>query len=150
MLARRPDLVDVLYEPLWWDRNDEQPEGERPFFPLPVFSQIDGTPRVFYIGWYVRDCQRHPDAPRLTAPQLEAMELLESIANDPTFYVEMDFRSGDIQLLNNAKILHSREAYEDPEDPAQRRHLLRLWLAAHTFASVEAGLRGGVRPKVRR
>lgn len=144
MLARRPDLVDVLYEPLYWDRNDEQAAGELPFYPLPVFNDIDGIPRVFYIGWYIRDAQRHPDAPRLTAVQLEAMDLLESIANDPAFYVEMDFRPGDIQLLNNAKILHSREAYEDFDEPAQRRHLLRLWLAAHRFASVEDGLRGGI------
>lgn len=145
MLARRPDLVDVLYEPMSWDRNDEQPEGEPPFFPLSVFTDIDGTPRVFYIGWYIRDAQRHAGAPRLTSAQLEAMELLETIANDPEFYVEMDFRPGDVQLLNNAKILHSREAYEDPEDPSRRRHLLRLWLAARAFASVEDGLRGGIR-----
>lgn len=144
LLARRPDLVDVLYEPLYWDRNDEQPDGEPPFYPLPVFADVDGTPRVFYIGWYIRDAQRHAEVPRLTDIQLEAMELLESIANDPDFYVEMDFQPGDVQLLNNAKILHAREAYDDVEDPAQRRHLLRLWLAAHRFASVEDGLRRGI------
>ena len=137
MLARRPDLVDVLYEPLYWDRNDEQSKGEAAFYPLPVFTDIDGTPRIFYIGWYIRDAQRHPDAPRLTDTQREAMDLLESIANDPEFHVEMDFQPGDIQLLNNAKILHSREAYQDHDDLALRRHLLRLWLVAHDFSSVE-------------
>jgi alpha-ketoglutarate-dependent taurine dioxygenase len=96
-------------------------------------------------GWYIRDAQRHPDVPRLTGEQCEAMELLESIANDPTFHLEMDFAPGDVQLLNNGKILHSREAYEDEDDPAQRRHLLRLWLAAHRFTSVDDGLRGGIR-----
>jgi alpha-ketoglutarate-dependent taurine dioxygenase len=72
------------------------------------------------------------------------MDLNESIANDPAFHVEMDFKPGDIQLLNNAKILHAREAYTDPDDRNERRHLLRLWLAAHTFASVEDTLRGGI------
>jgi hypothetical protein len=144
MLRRRPDLVDVLYEPLCWDRNDEQGEGEPPFYPLPVFTDLDGTPRIFYIGWYIRDAQRHAEAPRLTDAQLEAMDLLESIANDPAFYVEMDFQPGDIQLLNNAKILHSREAYADDPDPARRRHLLRLWLSAYHFASVEDLLRQGI------
>ena len=56
----------------------------------------------------------------------------------------MEFQPGDIQLLNNAKILHAREAYTDYDDPTQRRRLLRLWLTAHTFASVEATLRGGI------
>ena len=72
------------------------------------------------------------------------MELLESIANDPTVHVEMDFEPGDVQLLNNGRILHAREAYEDADDPAERRHLLRLWLAAHRFTSLEQQLREGI------
>jgi alpha-ketoglutarate-dependent taurine dioxygenase len=72
------------------------------------------------------------------------MELIEAIANDPTFHVEMDFQPGDIQLLNNAVMLHSREAYEDDREPPSRRHLLRLWLAAHTFTGVDDTLRAGI------
>jgi len=144
MLARRPDLVAVLRQPFAWDRNDEQAPGEDPFFSLPVIFDIDGTPRIFFIGWYIRDAQRHQQAPRLTAQQLEALDLLEGIANDPSFYLQMEFQPGDIQLLNNAKILHAREAYTDYDDPAERRHLLRLWLTAHAFASVEDTLRGGI------
>ena len=144
LLRRRPDLVEVLYRPFCWDRNDEQSPGEDPFFTMPVFNDVGGVPRVFYIGWYIRDAQRHAQVPRLTAEQIEAMELLEAIAADPAFFLEMDFQPGDIQLLNNARILHSREAYEDHDDPVQRRHLLRLWLAAHDFSSVEDVLAGGI------
>jgi alpha-ketoglutarate-dependent taurine dioxygenase len=111
---------------------------------MPVFFDLDGSPRTFYIGWYIRDAQRHPEVPRLTPEQVEAMELLESIANDPSFSLEMDFQPGDVQLLNNARILHAREAYEDDPDPARRRHLLRLWLAAHHFASTDDLLRSGI------
>jgi Taurine catabolism dioxygenase TauD, TfdA family len=144
MLASRPDLVAVLRQPFAWDRNDEQSPGEDPFFSLPVIFDIDGAPRIFFIGWYIRDAQRHEQAPRLTARQLEALDLLEGTANDPSFYLQMQFQPGDIQLLNNAKILHAREAYTDYDDPAERRHLLRLWLTAHAFASVEDTLRGGI------
>jgi alpha-ketoglutarate-dependent taurine dioxygenase len=70
------------------------------------------------------------------------MALLEEIANDPTFHLQMDFRPGDVQLLNNGRVLHAREAYEDDPDPARRRHLLRLWLAAHDFGSPPAMLPG--------
>jgi hypothetical protein len=144
MLRTRPDLVEVLYQPLYWDRNDEQSAGEDPFFALPVFSDVNGAPRTFFIGWYIRDAQRHPNAPRLTSAQIAAMELLEAIANDPTFHLEMNFLPGDIQLLNNAKILHSREAYEDSDVPGEQRHLLRLWLSARHFAGVEDILRSGI------
>jgi len=148
ILRRRPDLTEALYEPFPWDRNDEQSPGEDPFFMLPVFNDVDGTPRIFFIGWYIRDSQRHPQAPRLTAPQLEALDLIESIANDPGFHVAMAFEPGDIQLISNAKILHSREAFQDFPEPERRRHLLRLWLTAHAFTSVDDVLRGGI-PKRR-
>ncbi len=144
ILRRRPDLLEVLYEPMHWDRNNEQSEGEAPFFSLPVFNDVAGAPRVFYIGWYIRDAQRHPQVPRLSDAQVEALELIETIANDPEMYLEMTFEPGDIQFLSNAKILHSREAYEDEPEPDRRRHLLRLWLSAHDFSGVDDVLRGGI------
>ncbi len=149
LLTRRPDLLEALYQVAAWDRQDEQPPGERGWFPLAPLTDLPTGPRLFYIGWYLRDAQRHADAPRLSGAQLEAMALVESIANDPTFHLEMTFERGDVQLLNNGRILHAREAYEDHDDPAARRHLLRLWLAAHAFASVEAGLRAGINTPAR-
>jgi alpha-ketoglutarate-dependent taurine dioxygenase len=70
--------------------------------------------------------------------------LIEDVANDPRFHVEMDFQPGDIQLHNNSVILHAREAYEDSSEPSRKRHLLRLWLAAHDFLTVEDTLRHGI------
>lgn len=144
MLRTRSDLLEAMYAPMAWDRQGDVPPGELPWFTLAPFHDVGGVPRVFYLGWYIRDAQQHPEVPRLTDAQIEAMALLERLANDPTFHVEMDFRPGDVQLLNNGRILHAREAYEDADDPDERRHLLRLWLAAHDFASLEDGLRRGV------
>src|SRR5690606_20456088 len=121
LLESRPDLLEVLHRPFHWDRQGEEAPGEQPWFELPPLSEVDGTPRFFYLGWYIRDAQRHPEVPRLTDEQLEAMELLEAIANDPAVHVEMDFRPGDIQWINNGRVLHAREAYDDAEDPAERR-----------------------------
>lgn len=140
----RPELLDALATPMPWDRQGDVPDGQAPWFTLAPLSAIDGLPRLFYVGWYLRDSQQHADAPRLTALQLEAMEALEALANDPVFHVEMEFTPGDIQFVNNGRILHAREAYVDHPEPERRRHLLRLWLAAHRFASVDQGLRGGI------
>lgn len=144
LLRTRPDLLEVLHAPMHWDRNDEQGPGEEPFFALPPVFDVAGVPRVFYIGWYIRDAQRHAAVPRLTNAQREAMALLEATANDPRFHVEMDFQPGDVQLLANATVLHAREAYQDAEEPGLRRHLLRLWLSAHDFVAVDELLRGGI------
>lgn len=141
MLTRRPDLLEALYEPMGWDRQNDVAEGQQAWFMLAPLNDVAGVPRLFYLGWYIRDSQRHADAPRLTPTQLEAMEMLEALANDPTFHLEMDFQPGDVQFINNGRILHAREAYEDHPDPNRRRHLLRVWLAAHRFASLEQPLR---------
>ncbi len=144
LLRRRPDLIELLYEPLYWDRNDEQAAGEPPYFTLPICSLVAGQPRFFYIGWYIRDAQRHPDVPRLRPEQLELLAAIEAIANDPRFRLDMAFAPGDIQFINNAVILHARNAYEDFPEPERKRHLLRLWLSAHDFTSVDDVLRGGI------
>ena len=116
--------------------------GQAPFFELAPINDINAIPRIFFIAWYIRDSQRHPDAPRLTDDQRAALALAERIANDPAFHIEMRFQPGDVQLLNNGTVLHSREEYADEDDPAQRRHLLRLWLTADTPSTHEHLRRG--------
>ena len=56
----------------------------------------------------------------------------------------MDFRPGDMQFLKNAAVLHKRTAYEDWDDPARKRHLLRLWLVDPNFSAGDERLRKGV------
>jgi len=70
---------------------------------------------------------------------------VEQTANDPSLYLDMEFLPGDIQLLKNSVILHKRTTYEDWEDPARKRHLLRLWLSAPDLDDGDEQLRGGIR-----
>lgn len=144
LLAHHPHLLDALYDTFCWHRQGEHAPGEQPWFELPVVHDLAGTPRIFYLGWYIRDAQEFPEVPRLTPLQIDAMSTLERLANDPAFHLEMQFEPGDVQLINNGRVLHAREAYTDHPHPDQRRHLLRLWLAAHEFASVDPGLRSGI------
>ncbi len=57
------------------------------------------------------------------------MDTYEAIAMEEGMYLDMDLQPGDIQLLSNHTNLHARTEYEDHDDPAKRRHLLRLWLS---------------------
>jgi hypothetical protein len=54
---------------------------------------------------------------------------VNELANDKRYKLEMNFRPGDIQLVNNLFVLHSRTEYEDWPEIERKRHLLRLWLA---------------------
>ena len=145
ILRRRPDLVPTLFEPFPFDRNGEEAAGEPPYFELPLCRHEAGRLRTFYIGWYIRDSQRHAAAPRLSRAQCEVIDLIDALSADPAFHLAMDFRPGDIQWLKNAAILHSRTEYEDHAEPERKRHLLRLWLTSRrTFADGDAFLRQGV------
>jgi hypothetical protein len=76
--------------------------------------------------------------------QSAALAAVESTANDPALYLDMEFRPGDMQLLKNSVILHKRTEYEDWDEPDRKRHLLRLWLAAPDFDDGDEQLRRGI------
>jgi alpha-ketoglutarate-dependent taurine dioxygenase len=73
---------------------------------------------------------RGPGVPALTDDQVAALDLVDELANSPEFVLNMRFRVGDIQFLNNYCVLHARTDYEDWPEPERKRDLLRLWLVA--------------------
>ncbi len=127
--ARRPDLAKVLTEPFYRDRRGDEAEGQKPYYAMPVFMPAGGRMAVAYVRRFIESAQRFADVPRLTPAQIEAMDLLDRLAYDPKIKLDMDFRPGDIQLVNNLVSLHTRTEYEDWPDEERKRHLFRLWLS---------------------
>jgi hypothetical protein len=156
VLARRPDLVPALFEPFPTDRRGEVPEGMQPWFDIPIYHWHAGRLSCIYVRQYIESAQRlFPQARRLTRAQREAMDLIDELCNDPQIHLAMDFRPGDIQLLHNHQILHSRGDFENWPEPSRHRHLLRLWVAPHEaralpevfaprYGGVQPGARGGI------
>jgi hypothetical protein len=155
MRARRPDLVEVMFEPFYVDRRGEVPPGMEPWFALPIFSWHEGALTTIYVRRYIESAQRFPEVPRLTARQIEALDVFDAILEDPRVHLQMAFEPGDIQLVHNHQILHDRTEFEDWPDPPRKRHLLRLWLCppdgrplppafAARYGSVTIGDRGGI------
>jgi hypothetical protein len=134
MVAECPDLAAALYEPFPYDYRGEQADGGRPFYLLPVFTEWAGRLFVRAIPPYIAASQRHPEAPRLTDLQREALARFVALADDPANYVEMDLLPGDIQLIDNFHVLHGRTAYEDDRAGGRVRHLKRLWLETTVLA----------------
>jgi len=127
--ARRPDLLRELMGPLYRDRREEIPIGQGRFYIIPAFNLFQGRVFTTYVRSTVRKAQRFDDIPRISPELTEAMDMLDALADDPAFRLDMDFEPGDIQFVCNHFILHSRTGFEDHADPAARRHLLRLHLA---------------------
>lgn len=126
----RPDLLETLYGMFHLDWRGEEPEGEQPWFTIPMFSNRDGkiTARICSIVYY-ESAARFGAQYRPTAVQREALETVQEIANRPELMLSMDFQEGDIQLINNHTMMHAREAYVDYPEAGRQRHLLRMWIA---------------------
>ncbi len=82
-----------------------------------------------YIRRFVEAAARFDEVPRLSAAQIEAMALIDTLDKRDDIRLDMDFRPGDIQIVNNLITLHARTEYEDFPELERRRHLLRLWFA---------------------
>jgi len=153
--ARRPELAACLFEPLATDRRGEVPHGAKAYFEIPVFNWFAGRLSAIYQRQYIDSAQRFADAPRLSAQQCEALDLLDALADDPALHFTMELQPGDMQFVHNHTLLHDRTAFDDWPEPRRRRHLLRLWLApagarplppvfAQRYGNVVPGTRGGV------
>ena len=155
-LARRPDLLPALFEPYPTDRRGEVPEGMRPWFDMPIFHWHAERLTCIYVRQYIESAQKlFPQAKRLRREQVEAMDLMDELLNDPQIHLSMAFLPGDMQFLHNHQILHSRNDFENWPEPARARHLLRLWFApasarplpevfASRYGSTAPGERGGI------
>lgn len=126
---RRPDLLEVLYQPFHYSWQGQEAPGERPYYKMPIFTRHAGRFACCYVRSHILSAQRFPEVPRLTPPQLEAMDLFDVLAGSEEFHFSTLFQPGDVQLVNNHVLYHSRTAFDDYDEPDRRRHLLRLWLS---------------------
>ena len=126
VLRRRPDLAMVLQEDFHWDTRGQRLDGAK-VQVMPIYMWHEG-----YLSAnckpYIRTAQDFPEVPRLTTAQIEALELLEKITNESGMALSVDLAPGDLLMANNHATFHARAAFEDHDDPAKKRHLLRLWL----------------------
>ena len=151
----RPDLLELLLQPIATDRRGEVPEGMLPYLLIPVFTWHDGRITPFYQRQYIDSAQRFDDAPRLTEKHVEALDLFDDLTNDPRLHISMQLEQGDMQFVYNHAMLHDRTSFEDWPELDKRRHLLRLWLSipgdralhpefATRYGTIEIGNRGGI------
>jgi hypothetical protein len=155
LLERRPDLLELLFDPIATDRRGEIPNGMKPYFEIPVFTWHEGHLNIMYQRQYIDSAQRFSGVLRLTPDHIEALDLFDELANDPDLTLSMQLEPGDIQFVHNHSMLHDRMGFEDWPEPDRRRHLLRLWLSvpgdrplpecfAERFGSTTIGDRGGI------
>lgn len=129
LLRDHPDLIDLLYQPLWFDhRGERNAVTGQPYWVTSIAGWVNGKLSLMYLRNFIESAQRYEGAPPLTERHRELLDLIDGYAHSRELCLSMDFRPGDIQWLNNHVTLHSRTAFVDWEQPDRKRWLMRLWL----------------------
>lgn len=154
----RPDLLDVLRQPFFYSYQGAQDPSLPPFYKCPILDETQGYFAFRTNRKNITAAQNDfAQVPRLSEAQREALDVLNQLQVDPRLCYSMQLDQGDLQLLNNYVVVHSRTDFEDWPEPQRKRHLLRLWLTipqsqplppqwAEYYGDVRAGaVRGGLR-----
>lgn len=155
--AERPDYAAALATDYTFSRNGEQSPDETPWYAAPICTVEDG--RVF-CKWNrnrINNAQKIEGVPQLSTLQREAMEYFDAVLRRPENMFCMHLAPGDLQILCNQTMLHSRTSFEDHVEEGRKRTLYRLWLArpdsrrlprswAEFYGTAEPGtVRGGMK-----
>ena len=137
ILRERPDLLPELHRGFPHHRRNQRIEGQGVCteYRTPVFGFFNDLLHIAYTDSSVRFCE--PEGVVLTAREKEALDFMKEVLAREELHVKMSLRKGDLQLVNNFLVLHSRTAYRDAPD--RRRKLLRLWLDDENSARLGPG-----------
>ncbi len=122
ILRDHPEYLGLLYRPMYFAHLcEDQPSLS------PIFSYHQDKLSCRYLRQYLELGHEIRGLP-LSRVEVEALDLFDSLIHDPELRLDMLMEPGDMQFANNYAVLHSRTEFQDHEDPAQRRLMLRLWL----------------------
>ena len=129
LTKERPDLAEIAYQHFYFSRQEEQAPDEKPVYSLPLFEEESGN---LFCNWNrnrVQSAQNIEGVPELSKLQKETMDFLDEILTRPELMYTMYLEPGDMQIINNYRMFHSRTGYLDYENDLKKRCLYRLWLS---------------------
>lgn len=156
ILARRPDLLEVLYQPWYYKTHNVDLANDDPWCKQPIFANQEGHFVAYVLRVLIDRAYELAELPDMTPKQKEALDFLDEVCAEPDLNHCFRQEPGDLLFINNFVNFHSRAAFEDHEDPEKKRRLLRLWLSvpnsrplppafAGSFGRTGAGeIRGGI------
>lgn len=130
LLREHPEYLQVLYDGFQYDLRGEGATGKTEEVSnnrLPVFSYHEGRLSCRFNPKAIETAPIKTGA-QLSEQQLAAVHYIEALALDPRYRLDMLLEPGDIQLIDNYSVLHSRDDFIDHDDPDERRLLLRMWI----------------------
>ena len=130
LLADHGEALPRLYQPFWIDRQKEHDPADTPLLQAPMFEYDGQQLRARLCLHQVRNGYAMRGESLDDRTQGSMLALDEVFARE-SLTLQFTMTRGQLQYCNNIETGHSRTEFEDFEDPAQRRHLVRIWLRDH-------------------
>ena len=122
ILAHHSEYLGLYYRPWYFSHLCEDMPSLSP-----IFSVNEGKLSCRYLRQYLELGHEVMGQP-LSRVEIEALDLFDEMIGKAELRLDMMLEPGDLQFANNYAVLHSRNAFDDFEEPEKRRKLLRLWL----------------------
>ncbi len=127
LLADHADALPRLYQPFWIDRQKEHDAADTPFISKPMFEYDGEQLRARLCLHQVKNgyAMRGESLDDRTQAAILA---LEEVFEREALTLHFTMERGQLQYCNNLETGHSRTEFVDFDEPAQKRHLVRIWL----------------------
>ena len=133
LLRINKHMAAALYNPVPIDSRGEIDGKE--YYELPIFTSFKNSLYVHYVRSYIDSSQNFIDAPKIPENVTDAMNELDRLIMEHSRRVTFEFQKGDMQFINNFRLLHSRTKYIDNPEKGLVRHLKRAWINPYKLAN---------------
>ncbi|MFJ5631835.1 TauD/TfdA family dioxygenase [Streptomyces goshikiensis] len=124
LLIRAPHLLGLYYNGFVYENRDEE---DPPAYRNAIFGYYHGQLTCrYFLRDYVDSAWTKTSVP-VSDLERYALDLFEALAARPGAATEYALRAGDLQLVNNNVIVHSRRSFTASGNTGQRL-LLRQWV----------------------
>ena len=153
LVRHAPESLSPLFEGYRYHWRGEAPDGEPPIteYTVPVLSSREDVLSCVFLRFFIEMAADELGEP-LSDGQINALDKFEQYASAASNVFEIRLEAGDVFIINNFTVLHSRTACEDDPPPSPGRHLMRLWLKCPGVRPLVEGVRryygvDGIQPR---
>jgi hypothetical protein len=142
ILAERPDLLPALYRGYHYRHSEAGDTGENPTTAhrIPVFGKV-GDHLVCNFNAAPIGRSLANDSIERDPAALEAFEVFKAISARRDLVYEMMLEAGDLQFLNNRRVMHGRTEFEDHDSLDAKRLMHRLWLTMADWTDLPGNMK---------
>lgn len=131
ILAKHREYLEPLYTGFHYNLRGSGPPGKYVDITahrVPVYSYHQGKLSCRFNQKAMLTAEQLPGVPPLSQLEKDAINKVAELSVCEEFGTDVMLESGDLLLLSNHTVFHTRAAFTDWEDPEKKRLLMRKWI----------------------